>query len=427
MGSIMTSFRYRAVGEGRSIGRLLLIVIIAAIAGLTTASAAEAESYSVERWNDCPASESSSFNSGGTDASGQLYVACGSSAILVYDPSGKRLPNISNPAGTVHDVAASPSGNYLYLARGNNPPARLVRSSGSNYSWDQSWQPEKYPYPDSGLVDDRSTPLGRFIATDGSGAIYLSDGAWVAHHVLEGSWNQTHTTVVKYSADGSYLTRFGVRNNGWALGDFSPGMHGLDVTQDGSRVFVADGNNNRVQRFDRQQGGSYVATAAIGSTELTDPDRSGGCGGASTFASPYDVSIDGSGFVYIANTSCKEVLKFNQSGSSLLSVINWGPNQFAAHGLVVSRNGHRVYVQAPGVLLRRDGSTENIDSGPDGPSQACLKARAALVKANKQIKKTQKSLKRTKSKKAYKRLKKKLTALRKAKASASREIRRLCP
>ena len=285
--------------------------------------------YTVQAWPGC----SGSYNSGSWDLSGNLYVPCGSpSTVRVYDFDGNLFTTFS--AGyTVRDAVPSPDGQFVYTT-GDGSPRKFDRQPDGSFSRDTTWSLDKYP-----MYGSQWTPTGLFLAVDHSGYIYLADGAWAG--------NGTHT-VIKYAPDGTFVTRFGEYGQTWQLGKFYWMLTGVAVTPDGSRVYTVEVGNNRIQVWDQQANGTYAATDSWGGTENNNPDRGGYCtfgGWQGAFAAPYDVALDSLGNVYVINTTCKQIIKFDDTGNYLTDVdvrLNGGDYP-RPHGFAVAADG-TVYV-----------------------------------------------------------------------------------
>ena len=310
--------------------RLATIIFVLFAALLFTGSAPPPEGeYSLEAWTGC----SSGYNSGQWDNAGNLFIPCGSpSTIRVYDSNGTLTQTFA--AGfSVKDVAPSRDGQYVYVS-GSAAPKRFSKQPNGSYTLDTGWSLSTYP-----MYGKQWAPKGYFITVDGNGDIYLADGAW--------GGNGTHT-VVKYSPDGSFITRFGEYSQTWELGTFYWMLTGIAVTPDGSRVYTAEVGNNRVQLWDRQLDGSYAVSGSWGGTEANNADRGGYCdfnAWYGAFAAPYDVSLDAAGNVYVINTTCKQILKFDASGTYITGIdvrLNGGDYP-RPHGFAVSARGD-VYV-----------------------------------------------------------------------------------
>lgn len=114
----------------------------------------------------------------------------------------------------------------------------------------------------------------------------------------------THTPTATAGA-GSYcfVTQWGV--NGSGNGQFQY-PYGVAVDSAGF-VYVADGNNNRVQKF--TSSGTYVTQ--WGSTGNGDGQ----------FYSPEDIAVDSAGYVYVLDGTREDIQKFTSAGSF---VAKWG-------------------------------------------------------------------------------------------------------
>lgn len=344
-------------------GAALLAVAVLALAGARQAAAAD--TYTLENFTGCSEGSTRARDaaSGSWDDAGNLYIPCGDpSTIRVYDSSGVLQRSIPLDF-VVSDVAPSPDGAYLYVARINSKLTRLARQQDGSYAVNASWSLASYNAPDGQRVE----PRGLFIATDGTGDIYLADG--IFSDANRGDVN----TVVKYAANGDFVTRFGQKQNlSWADGVFHHSLTGLVASRDGSKVYTTENGNNRVQRWDRQANGSYSFHSKFGGSPETDPNRIGGpeekqCQSWSvnpTFAAPYDVGLDGAGNVYVLNTSCRQVLKFTDNGNGTYSFVassgtlrrTDGSLTVAPHGFAVAKNGN-VYIGQSGKMMRLPAQT----------------------------------------------------------------------
>jgi hypothetical protein len=290
---------------------------------------------------------------------------------------------IHHGAGAVHDVASNADGSQLYLARGQNPPARMTRQVSGEYDLDSqtTWKLAKYPF-DEMDAPKLATPLGRSIDTDSSGNIYLSDGGWVNHVPHDPTtWWQNHNRILKYSATGTFLTQFGRHQEGsWALGDFHGAIHGIAVTSDGSAVYAADQNGGRIQKFERL-GDTYVAQSTFGTLQSDPPNPDGTRGtcpagndlSSLKMASPYDVALASDGSIFGLSTTCRQVIKVG-TGGQLIHRSSWSSGSLP-HSFAISPDGCRVYVNQARLKFRRSDCASpppsplpetRINSGPAG-------------------------------------------------------------
>lgn len=332
--------------------RLSLVLATALLSVAAVCAPAQATTYD-RLQRECG---TTSFASGSRSSGGDTYVACTRIGgvqrdhIRVYDAAGNPgavIPVVGG-AGAVSDVAASADGQYLYIARGFNI-IRMHRE-GAQYVASVGWKLQ--PYVKYGI---QIAPRATYLDVDRNGFIYVADGVWAR----DGAQN----TVAKYAPDGTPVARA-------AFGDFGgarePGTHrvlaGIDVTDDGADVWVAETSNSRIQRWRRQLDGSYRSAQIIGNT--TDE---GLCGTPYRFAAPYDVAIGPDGDVYVVNTSCylnngingPQVHRYSSTGAfrEILHVSAYVGAR--AHGIAVDARGG-IYLGQPNVYLRPQGAAPPV-------------------------------------------------------------------
>ncbi|MBC7459783.1 MAG: hypothetical protein H7287_00330, partial [Thermoleophilia bacterium] len=322
-------------------------------------------------------------DSGQMDANGNLYVACSKADSGALDPSIR----VYNTAGTLirivavgqkpGDVAPSADGRILFVQnfitktteRWDWSPAAIDRDGRTGaYVKNAGWSAAAVP----GL----GVPRGEFIATDAQGGLYVSSGLWVPG---------APDTIAKYDFNGAYVTNFGSIAKSWSLGVGYDEFTGLTVTANGGRVFVAEKLNSRVQRWDKQGNGTYVAKVAFGNSESTDAAREGQCAQDGLLAAPYDVALTPGGEVIVMSTSCYytdpnlaatlgvpvatfEVQRYRQDGTSLGTIRGVANTGVKVHGVAVDRQG-TIYALEGGIVLRRPAglSEAGNDNGGGGP------------------------------------------------------------
>jgi peptidylamidoglycolate lyase len=105
--------------------------------------------------------------------------------------------------------------------------------------------------------DDRHFSRPTFIAWLPDGSMFVADG-------------YTNTRVVKFDADGNYVTAWGQPGN--PPNDTRPGyfnnVHGIATDPETNQVFVNDRGNRRIQVFD--QDGQYLRAWSIGAPPVPD-------------------------------------------------------------------------------------------------------------------------------------------------------------
>lgn len=362
--------------------------------------------------------------SGQMDAAGNLYLPCSANAatgahdnyIQVFNAAGNRIRTIAlDFPGAVQlsngtwceacterasDVAPSPDGSFLYVIKYTGRKAyRFDRQADGSYRSNGTWALANYPGANGA---GSYPPLGEFLATDASGFIYFSSGLWACNITC------TDNAIVKFRPDGSYITRFGRRVDGSrALGHAAGSFGGVTVTADGRRVFAADINNSRIQRFVQQADGTYVADLEMGAGS----DDEAGCYVSDALAAPYDVAMSAAGELLVINTTCYndyvrdengayvqpyrlsypdkargtiEVKRFAQDGSlrGSGSIITVSQGQHRVHGIAVDRAGVIHLAQARMVLRPSNGAfDQGADMGGGGPmgGTAAVDATAPVI------------------------------------------------
>lgn len=365
---------------------VLLVTLMLAVLAVAPGSAAAA-TWASER-TACGGWGYSERGSGQMDAAGRMYLPCSVADngqhynhIQVFNAAGQRIQQVPlrfpmNPNGTdrASDVAPSPDGSFLYVIHyATYTTYRFNRQPDGSYVADANWRLAPYPHRFGGLA----RPLGQFLATDGNGDIYFSSGLWACNVEC------TDDAIVKYGPAGNVITRFGEKVGGsWALGHSHGSFGGVTVTADGRRVFVADINNSRIQRFDRAANGTYGAVLAMGMDQHSDPNRWGACYGDGRLAGAYDVTMSAGGELLVINTTCFatndfhaymphgtiEVQRFAQSGAARGSIISRSNYDTRVHGIAIDRVGNVHLVQAKSVLRPAAGWNDaGADAGGGGP------------------------------------------------------------
>jgi len=253
------------------------------------------------------------YNSGGRDAAGTLYTRCSAMSILAIGANGSITHIPINRTDVAH-VAPSPDGRYLYDLSAS--VRRFVRTD-AGFAYDPTFTVEVPP----GWAAHGWTVCGWGIATDGYGDIYVSNGGWCV-----GNPN----TILKYTPDGRLITSFGDYGvagfQGDAPGLFRPAMT-IAVTADGSRLWIADELNFRVQFFDRTADATTYQYAGMWSGEGT---RWTGSLGA-----VYGVALDPWGYAYVTQTTTMNIWRLDPDGTNPVQVgssATWRPHTVAVDG-----------------------------------------------------------------------------------------------
>lgn len=269
-----------------SVRHALLALASAATLLAPAAPALAAEGYATSTWRTCNAVDTG----GQYDEAGNAYVACGSSVVVVDAATGgERVVALPFPS---LDVAPSPDGASLYvLDRGY--VKRMARSVDGTYALDAAWKPATF------VAGGKTwTPQGRNLHADGRGDIYLSNGSY-----------SNPNMILKFAPGGALKAQFGDYTNTAEAGKFNLNR-GVATTRDGRFVYVVEKTGGRVQRFD------YDGATARYRYALQWGRSDTSCA-AGNFSNPGDVGVDPWGFVYVMDTTCERVQKFDAAGALL--------------------------------------------------------------------------------------------------------------
>ena len=209
------------------------------------------------------------------------------------DGSAATAAQLNSPHGVFGDGAGN-----IYIADVNNNRIRKVDPSGdiSTFAGDGTVGSGG----DGGAATAAQLNGPQSVFVDGSGNVYIADV------------NNNRIRKVDPSGDISTFAGDGTVGSGGDGGAATAAqLNGpQSVFVDGSgNVYIADVNNNRIRKVDPS--GDISTFAGDGTV------GSGGDGGAATAAqldSPLDVSVDGSGNVYIADTNNNRIRKVDSSG-----------------------------------------------------------------------------------------------------------------
>jgi uncharacterized protein (TIGR03437 family) len=244
--------------------------------------------------------------------------------------SGSAASNV--PATTVainapFGVAADSSGN-IYIADQSSGAIRQVSAKGIITT-----------------VTTTSYPKG--VAVDSSGAVYFSDlnAATVSKIVggvvtiIAGTKNSSG-----FSGDGGAATKAQLN---------SP--YGIAVSSAGD-VYIADSGNSRIRKV---SGGNITTVAGSSSSCPSSKTAADGDGGAATSAmlcTPYGVAVDSSGNLYIADTSNQRIRKV--AGGTITTIAGTGTASYTGdNGPATSAtfyNPYDVAVDSSGNLFIAD-------------------------------------------------------------------------
>jgi hypothetical protein len=270
---------------------------------------------------------------GQSDQNGVFYSMCGTT-IARWDRTGVKLASIAVPAGlayTPYDVAPSPDGAFLYVTQDDKTPRRLNRQPDGTYVLDAAWK-----LGDVVVWNVHSLAVGRMIATDGRGDIYLSNGSITTIG---------QRSIAKYRPDGTLVTTFG--EWGREPGNWVTNQD-VAVSRDGRRVFVGENcgvnclygtvgyDASRITRYDFTPGGTYRFTRIISATGPTGGKPFPDCDVPGAVHSGYSASLDYWDNLYVTSTTCGRIQMFDTDvdpakDTFVRSIVTWDDQTTRSH------------------------------------------------------------------------------------------------
>ncbi|MEI6714269.1 MAG: HYR domain-containing protein [Verrucomicrobiota bacterium] len=244
------------------------------------------------------------------------------------------IPSFYYPYG----VCVDGSGN-VYVADSNNHKIRKITSSGmvstlagsgSSGSADGTGAGASFKYPQG-------------VCVDGSGNVYVADTRNYKIRKITSAG-----VVTTLAGSGSYGSADGT---GTAASFDSP----QGVCVDGSgNVYVADSSNHKIRKITSD--GVVSTLAGSGSSGSAD-----GIGVAASFKYPYGVCVDGSGNVYVGDSSNNKIRKITSSGVVSTLAGSGSPGSADGSGTAASfNNPYGVCVDGSGTLYVADSSNNKI-------------------------------------------------------------------
>ena len=267
--------------------------------------------------------------------------------IFVADTSGHRIQKFTSGGQFITKWGSMGHGDGQF----SSPYGIAVDSSGFVYVADTgNYRIQKFTSDGTFVTKwgSQGSGNGQFnipggIAVDGSGYIFVAD-------TFDAGTDTGNYRVQKFTSDGVYVSQWGGRGSGDGQFNFSNPYGGDGIAVDGSGfVYVTDSGNYRIQKFTSD--GVFV-TKWGSQGNCVDDSCNGQFGFDSRLQSLSGVTVDDSGFVYVADTWNHRIQKFTSDGQF---VTKWGSfsagdeNLGCPDRIAVDRDGYVYVTQIIGI------------------------------------------------------------------------------
>jgi len=248
------------------------------------------------------------------------YFAFDTATISAWAGTGPAGYSGDGGAGTAAQInqpaqmALDASGN-LYIADISNNRIRKVTSGGTISTFAGTGTASFSG--DGGAATSATLNGPRGVAVDAAGVVYIADSA--------------NNRIRKVTVGGviSTIAGTGTAGNSGDGGAATSAQlntpRGVAVDTSGN-IYVADTGSNRIRRI---TSGGVISTAAGTGTNSYSGD--GGAATSATISGPYDLAVDGSGCVYLADTGNNRIRKFCLAGS-ISTVAGTGTASYSGDG-----------------------------------------------------------------------------------------------
>lgn len=212
-------------------------------------------------------------------------------------------------------------------------------AGAQTYTWSTLAGPPGGPGSTDGAASDARFYQPSGLAMDGSGNVYVAD--------------TTNHKIRKITSAGVVSTLAGTGISGFADGVGSAANfaspNGVAVDASGT-VYVADTGNHRIRKI--TSAGVVSTLAGSGSAGFVD-----GSGSTAKFSSPYGLAVDGSGNVYVTDSSNNRIRKVTSAGA-VSTLAGSGVAGFAD-----GAGGTAKFSQPTGITVDASGTVYVTDTG----------------------------------------------------------------
>ncbi|MEI8328052.1 MAG: 6-bladed beta-propeller [Candidatus Taylorbacteria bacterium] len=253
-----------------------------------------------------------------TDSSGNLYVSdSGNNNIYVFGSNGNYISQFGGAtSGTTNGLFKSFQNFGTYSSNG---PRGIAIDHSGNILVSDTANSRVEVFSSSGVYQTQFASSSIYaIATDSSGNVYTAGNSTLKIQKFNSSYNLSTQWGCSGAGDGCFTN--------------SGPLKGIAVDPNGSYVYVSDGGNNRIEKFDSS--GNYILKWGSSGT------------GNGKFNTPEGLFVDSYGFVYVADYFNNRVQKFDSNGNYITQWGSYGTGagQFIGPTGVTGDSSGNVYV-----------------------------------------------------------------------------------
>ncbi|HWE30876.1 MAG TPA: hypothetical protein VHB97_22870, partial [Polyangia bacterium] len=228
---------------------------------------------------------------------------------------------------SLEGITAGDAGSLLILDDGNEIIHRVIPTTPPSFTTVAGNGSFDNPVDGDGLAAGISSP--RFMQSDGNGTAWFTDGDTIRKLTIGAPWTVTTVAGIANHADNT---------------DSPPrfdGPAGLAWDATTNIVYIADNFDNRIRAFQLPSG---PLTTIAGNGASADHDD---IGTAATLAGPESLVLDGSGHLFVGESTSDFIRKITLSTGQVQTVINASAGLGDPAGLAFDGD-HTIYVSDRG-------------------------------------------------------------------------------
>ena len=286
-------------------------------------------------------------------------IIAGSNSIAEGTSNGTNgVARFYQPSGVAVDITDN-----IYVADSGNNCIRKITPSGTN--WIVTTIAGVANSDGAGDNDGTNgaaqfgNPIG--IAVDTAGNLFIGDNG--------------NDTIRKIRHSGTNWITTTIAGSAATAGSFADGTNGvagfnyvLGVAVDAAdNVYVADGQNNLIRKV-RPSGTNWITTTVAGQLPIDGVPQSGSADGTNfdaQFNSPFAVSVDNAGNIYVADNGNNTIRRLTPSGTNWIVTTIGGLAGVSGPPLVNGTNDSAVFSSPLGVVADSVGNVYVADASDD--------------------------------------------------------------